>query len=153
MSDDIETYEHFRVTDANGDSIPAGVYRVVGTDESDTEGRVTLLRVADADGQRRHTGDLRTVPREQVAAFESVPNPDGDRAASDSVAAGLGDLYWQLRSFVEQLAANPLATVVALAVTLVGLFGDPVVPLPGTLLGVVGVAGALGLSYVGSGRL
>jgi hypothetical protein len=59
-------YDHYRPSDGED-----GVYRVVGTGEP-----VVLLRVTDADGRRRNTGELRRVSREELAAFERVENPD-----------------------------------------------------------------------------
>lgn len=68
---DVAPYDHLR-TDGSGD-VPPGVYRVVGA----TPSRVTLLRVADADAGRRHTGSLHRVGRETVERrFEPAPNPD-----------------------------------------------------------------------------
>ena len=76
MTDDrsavaVAPYDHLR-TDGSGDA-PAGVYRVVGS----TPDAVTLLRVADADGARRHTGSLRHVDRGTVERrFAPAPDPD-----------------------------------------------------------------------------
>jgi hypothetical protein len=66
-----DPYTHF-VTNA-GAAVEPGVYRVVGT----TEGKVTLLRVADEDGTRRHTGHVVQVSvTTLVADFDPTENPD-----------------------------------------------------------------------------
>ncbi len=65
-----EPYDHVRAADG---PVPPGVYRVVGVGG----GRVTLLRVTDADGRRVNSGAVERVDRETLArAFESAENPD-----------------------------------------------------------------------------
>jgi len=64
-------YDHFE-TNA-GASVEPGVYRVVGT----VDNEVTLLRVADSSGTRRHTGTVVTVSVATLLAdFEPTENPD-----------------------------------------------------------------------------
>jgi hypothetical protein len=66
-----DPYDHFE-TNA-GASVEQGVYRVVGT----PDGKVTLLRVADPDGARVHTGAVEQVSvATLVADFDPADNPD-----------------------------------------------------------------------------
>lgn len=69
---DVALSDHVRPTDDDGLD---GVYRVVGRSEE----RVTLLRVADATGTRRHTGELVTVSRTDLDGFviADAPNASG----------------------------------------------------------------------------
>ncbi|MCU4801834.1 hypothetical protein OB920_15755 [Halobacteria archaeon HArc-gm2] len=69
-------------------SLPPGVYRVVGTPEN----AVTLLRVADADGRRVHTGEVHRVPRTDLDEFEVAANPDENRSLASSVVGQLDGL-------------------------------------------------------------
>jgi len=138
--------DHLRPTDG---TVPDGVYRVVGTD---TE-TVTLLRVSDADGRRVHTGEVVTVPREDLDAFESAANPNGNRSVAAALLGVPEQLYWSVRAFARQLAASPLPAAAALALVVAGAFGEGVLPLSGTVLGVLIVLGSMGLAVVGSGRL
>ncbi len=71
MTDEPGLYDHYRPTaEASHDE---GVYRTVGRSEE----TVTLLRVADSTGSRRHTGSVVSVTREQLQqSFESAENPD-----------------------------------------------------------------------------
>ena len=81
MPDAPAPYDHFRAT-ATADADP-GIYRVVGTSET----AVTLLRVADDDGTRRATGDLRRVPLTTLRRdFEPAANP-GDGGLGSFVRA------------------------------------------------------------------
>lgn len=67
-------YDHYRPTD---DVTDPGVYRVVGR----PDGEVTLLRVADAEGNRVHSGRVERHPETAFpASFERADNPD-DRPA------------------------------------------------------------------------
>lgn len=70
MADDPAPYDHVRATNA---AIPDGTYRVVGV----TDG-VTLLRVADASGNRVHDGRVFRVSRADYAGFPEAANPDGE---------------------------------------------------------------------------
>jgi len=90
MASTVEPYEHVRpVESAAGDGAPAGVYRAVG----DSEGTVTLLCVADGDGQRVNSGRLVHVETSTFRdAFEPAENPD----------AGLRPLQF-VDGFVEEL--------------------------------------------------
>jgi hypothetical protein len=138
-------YDHARPTDDH----PAGIYRVVGTGDE----RVTLLRVADADGTRVHTGELLTVSETEFRAFETAENPDSNRSLGARLASVPETLYWQFRTFGDNLAANPLPAAVALAVLAFGAGGDAVVSLPELAFGAFIIAGSLGLAVVGSGRV
>jgi len=135
-----DPHDHLRPTDGG---LPGGVYRVVGTGDP-----VALLRVADADGRRVHTGVVVRVDREELSAFESVATP-GDRGRDPKKVVEL--TYWTGRVFVGQLAANPLPTVVAVALVAVGAAGDAV-GLPDVVAGLLVLLGSLGLGYVASGR-
>lgn len=127
--------DHWRVTTAE---IPAGTYRVVGTD---AEG-LTMLRVTDADGRRAHTGEIVRVERNQLDGFERASAPGGTRGGFEAV-------YWSVRTFVGELTDRPVVTLLALGVVSVGLFAD----LSGTVGGVAVLVGSLALAAVGSGRL
>jgi hypothetical protein len=61
--------------------------------------------------------------------------------------------YWSVRAFLEELAARPLASLVAFAFVVAGTFGDSTVPLPEPVFGAAVVVGTLALAAVGSGRL
>ncbi len=79
---DLAVYDHVRPADAD---LPGGTYRVVGT----ADDRVTLLRVADADGRRANTGHLERVPREDLAGFESADDPDAGFAPVRNLVGAL----------------------------------------------------------------
>ncbi|WP_435079738.1 hypothetical protein [Halococcus sp. AFM35] len=128
---------------------PAGTYRVVGTDDE----AVTLLKVGDSDGQRVTTGEIVTVSCEDFVGFEPAENPDRTRRLVDSVRSSLEVVYWSFRVFGQELIAHSLLTLVAVAVILVGNFGEAIVPLPDTIYSFLVIIGALGLAYIGSGRL
>jgi hypothetical protein len=85
--------DHYRPTT---DGHHPGVFRVVGAD-----GRVALLRVADADGRRVTTGDLRHVDdatlREEFAPAE---DPDAGLTPIRSLRNALSGLYWSVRRFL-----------------------------------------------------
>ena len=139
-------YDHFFASDTD---YRDGIYRVVGTDEE----RVTLLQVGDADDQRVNTGKTITVSYDDLSDFESAENPDGNRPVGAAVRSQLEMVYWSLRIFVQQLAAHPLISLLAIAVILVGNFGEGTVPLPDLAYGVLIIIGAFGLAYTGSGHL
>ncbi|MFB6188866.1 MAG: hypothetical protein ABEI57_03195 [Halapricum sp.] len=126
-----------------------GVYRVVGT----SEGSVTLLRVGDADGRRINTGDITTVDRETFRAFESAENPDGNRSLATILARIPRTVYWQVRAFVGSLLARPLPSALALAILLVGVFGDGLLSLPEPAFDGLALVGIFALAFVASGRL
>ena len=130
---------------------PDGVYRVVGT----SDGTVTLLRVADGDGRRVHTGELLRVDADALGSFERVGPPASTRSLGARAASAVEVGYWSLRAFGQQLRAHPRATVVLVAFVLVGLVGDIVSPLsiPDPVFGGLLFLGSLGLAYVGGGRL
>jgi hypothetical protein len=88
-------YSHVRPSDDV--DVDPGVYRVVGT----TEGRVTLLRVTDADGRRMHAGTVVRVDASTVAgSFEPAPNPDSGFSPTRLLRSMGQSLYWQARSLV-----------------------------------------------------
>lgn len=139
-------FDHVR---PSGTDHPNGIYRVVGT----SDGTVTLLRVSDADGRRRHTGELVTVSRDAFAAFEPAENPDGNRPLGVAVGSQLRMSYWIVRAFVGQLTAHPLPTVAAVALVAFGVAGGRVASLPELAVDLSVIVGCLALAYVGSGRL
>lgn len=136
------TYDHLRPVDAD---CPDGTYRVVGTgDES-----VTLLLVADAEGRRRHTGELITVDADAMGTFEAAENPDGNRSAASAATDRLPTVYWEVRAFLHELVVAPLPTAVGGLAIVAGLQG--MVPLPSELQGGLILAGSLLIAVVGSG--
>ncbi|GAB7094874.1 hypothetical protein JCM30237_20270 [Halolamina litorea] len=87
MTDDPAVYDHYRLTDGDGSG---PTFRVVGFDDADEQ--VTLLRVTDAGGNRRATGELRHVGRERLAReFEAVGDP-GPRFETPDYLGGLAVL-------------------------------------------------------------
>lgn len=138
-------YEHYRPTDA---AYPDGIYRVVGA----SDGRVTLLRVADADGHRANTGELVTVDADDLDGFTPAGNPDGNRSLADSVVSAVRTVPWSVLAFARQLVANPRPAAVALALLALGSFGAGVVRLPDPAWDALVLVGAVALAYVGSGR-
>ncbi|MFB6123449.1 MAG: hypothetical protein ABEJ78_08325 [Haloferacaceae archaeon] len=139
-------YDHVRATDAD---VPDGTYRVVGRSER----RVTLLRVADADGRRVHTGDVVRVDAEEIGRFDSVGNPDGNRPLRPAVTSKLAATYWSLRAFGHELRHRPVPAAAAGGLVAVGLLGRSRLPLPDVAVGGLILVGSLALAYVGSGRL
>jgi hypothetical protein len=91
---DPRPYDHYRA--ANGDPLPAGTYRVVGTGDG-----VTLLYVADDGGRRAHTGRIERVDRETLAELTPVEGPDG---GANPVTA----VVYSVRAIPGNLAARPL---------------------------------------------
>jgi hypothetical protein len=133
---DLSVGDHVHPTETHDSP---GTYRVVGVDER----RVTLLRVADGDGRRVHTGETIRVERTALDAFEATEPP---------VAGGWGvttAAYWSVRAFSRELAASPLSTGVGVALVLGGLAAPVPAPADGGLV----AAGSLLLALVGSGRL
>lgn len=145
-SNDPDVYDHVRVTD-DADAAP-GVYRVIGTPDD----AVTLLRVADTDGQRQHTGDVVSLPCSQWSTLEPVANPDENRSVTAAVRSQLQGLVWQSRVLAETVVERPLPAVPALALIVVGLVGDSFVsipPLGDAALVVVGAFALVSLSRSG----
>ncbi|MFB6256685.1 MAG: hypothetical protein ABEH58_08195 [Haloplanus sp.] len=139
-------HDHVRPVDADA---PAGVYRVVGVGD----GTVTLLRVTDADGNRRHTGRTITVDAETFADFLPVDPPTRSPSAVEATASALELTYWSIRAFARELATRPLMTAVSLALILFGFVGDGAVSLPDPVFGGLILVGSLVLASIGSGRL
>lgn len=127
----------------------AGVYRVVGVNE---EG-VTLLRVANSDGTRLHTGIIISVSECEFNGFAPAENPDGNRSIWDAAVSSGEMLYWSVRVFAQQLAQHRLKTGGALALLATGYFGEGVLPLPNPILTAMILVGSLGLAYIATGRL
>lgn len=77
-----------------GEYYEDGVYRVVGADDE----VVTLLRVADGAGYRRHTGELVRVGADVLPiVFEPARDPDDRLAPLWTLRNWLQGLYWSLR--------------------------------------------------------
>lgn len=135
--DDVSVHDHVRPTAA---ALPAGVWRVVGTDES----AVTLLRVTDAEGRRRSTGDVERVDRDTLATgFEPAGNPDGDGSLRRGLANAGSGLYWNVRSAVVDPTGHAAQGLLAGGVLGLGVgflaSGDAGGRLPGFALLAVGV--------------
>jgi len=144
MAPDI--YDHLRSTDPEDDD---GVYRVVGT-RSNT---VTLLRVADGDDRRVHTGEVITVPTDALDAFEAAENPDRNRSLVGRVRSLAESAFWSLRSAVVSLVDKPLRTAAGLFLYLGGRFGGEGVALPESILSMIALVGLFVLVGVATGRL
>lgn len=141
-----EPYDHLKPVDID---VPDGIYRVVGRDEE----TVTLLRVADGDKRRVHTGEVLSVDLDEFDGFAPTENPDGNRPPRDVLTAKLEMGYWSIRVFVQQLAANPLLTIVALTLVITGVFGDQILSFPDFAFSGIILLGSLTLAYIGSGHL
>ncbi|WP_225335671.1 hypothetical protein [Halomicrobium urmianum] len=139
---DLGVGDHLRPVDVD---LPAGVYRVVGTPGDD----ITLLRVGDAEGQRVYTGDVRRVPRERLDGFDAAENPDENRSVASAAASRLEGFAWEVRMIGQAMRANPLRGAVVVTLVLVGVFGEGRLPGPEWLFAAMGVAGGLGVAYVG----
>lgn len=82
----------------HGSPLVAGAtYRVVGIGPDND---VTLLRMTDADGSRRYTGDLSTVPAATLATTEPASNPDAGLALAHRLRNLASGLYWSVRRFL-----------------------------------------------------
>jgi hypothetical protein len=135
-------YDHYRNEDE-------GIYRVVGV----TDEKVTLLRVADPDGRRTHTGEVVTVTRDELDTFEGAPNPDAKLSPVDTIASLPETAYWSVRVFTEELTEHPVPSLAALVLVVVGFLGKRSVPLPDPVFGAMIFFGSIGLAYLGSGSL
>ena len=81
-----------------GENYPAGIYRVVGTDDP-----VALLRVTDERERRRTTGELLSIPPESLSEFEPAADPDAGFRPLALVRNLLSGLYWQIRTLLDWL--------------------------------------------------
>lgn len=97
---DVEVGDHYRPTAvASRATAERGVYRVVGAGE-----RVTLLRVADGQGTRRHTGETVRVDRDVLAEqFEAAENPDVGFSPLAWLRGLLQGLVWSVRGPIERV--------------------------------------------------
>ena len=148
---DPSVYDHLRPrSDTEDDelasSVDPGVYRVIGTDESN----VTLLRVGDADSYRINTGHVVTVGRDSLDGLDPAENPDGNRPLSEKARQVLTSLGWNLRAFVAGLRARPVGALVALSLVVVGHQGHRLLVVPDRWLTAVYFLGVLGVVYLGS---
>lgn len=141
-----DPYEHFKPANS---AVPNGIYRVVGSDEQ----TVTLLRVADANERRIHTGDVVTVSVDEFAGFTPTENPDETRPLGATLTSHVETGYWSIRVFLQQLASRPIPATVAIILVLVGASGDQIVSLPAAVSGGLILLGSLALAAIGGGRL
>lgn len=97
---DVEVGEHYRPTpSAAAATAERGVYRVVGAGE-----RVTLLRVADRNGRRRHTGETVRVDRDVLAEqFDPADDPDAGFSPTAWLRGLVQGLVWSVRGPIERL--------------------------------------------------
>lgn len=86
---DVAIGEH---VEYSGSEHAPGVCRVVGVDEE----TVTLLRVTDADGNRRATGEVVTTER-PLTDVESTPDPDAGIDPVRWLRNQLDGLVWTVR--------------------------------------------------------
>lgn len=94
MTDDLAIGDHYRAP-PTGDRTP-GVYRVVGVDDE-----VVLLRLTTGEGRRVNTGDLATVPPEELSAgFEPADDPDAGFSPVRGLVAAVDGLVWEFRSLL-----------------------------------------------------
>ncbi|WP_255152917.1 hypothetical protein [Halorarius halobius] len=141
-----DPHEHFKPVNVD---ISDGIYRVVGSDE----GTVTLLRVADANERRIHTGEVVTVSLDEFTGFTPAENPDGNRPLGATLTSHLEMGYWSIRVFLQQLASNLIPATIAMTLVIVGVFGDQILSLPDVVFGGLILLGSLGLAFIGGGRL
>jgi len=92
--------DHYRPTSAaTRATATRGVYRVVGVGD-----RVTLLRVANGDGRRRHTGETIRVDREVLAeGFEPASDPDSGFSPLRWLRGQGQGLVWSVRGPIERV--------------------------------------------------
>ncbi|MFB6148821.1 MAG: hypothetical protein ABEJ48_04075 [Halobacteriales archaeon] len=140
------TFDHLCPTTTD---YPDGVYRVVGTDRT----TVTMLRITDGDGNRRHTGDVITIDRTDLDGFASVTEPTTTRSIGAIARSAPTTMYWSIRAFGREVRAHPLAAIPALVLLIVGLVDPLNTALPDRLDGLLMIVGSLSLAYIGSGRL
>lgn len=144
---DVSVSDHVRPRDDDGH--PEGVYRVVGRSAD----AVTLLRVADPDGTRRHTGELVTVPTAGLDDFVVAAPPERERTPLAVLASVSAGASWSVRAFGQQLRAHPVPTGLGGALVFVGLVGERLLSLSDPAQSGLLLLGSLVLVSVGSGRL
>lgn len=144
--DAVSPHDHLSPADGTR---PGGVYRVVGR----TDGGAVVLRVADTDGRRVHTGEVRRLDADELSGFEPADDPDRNRSLRSRAAASPTTAYWSVRAFLDQLRAHPLASWLALVALVIGSLGSPYLPIGEAGLDALVLLGGLGLAAVGSGRL
>lgn len=120
------------------------VFRVVGRSADS----VTLLRITDETGRRRHTGDTVTVSGEQFDGFDTTTDPDDDVSISRRLhTLGVG-LWWSGRLIVETMWRRPLVSGLLVVLIVVGLAWTPSLPGPDYVSAVAIVLGLLGLGFL-----
>ena len=141
----LAVYDHVELL---GSDHSDGIYRVVGT----TAERVTLLRVADADGSRVHSGELVSLSRDSAASLPAAANPDENSGSLGTTLRSMPTVaYWGVRAFGWQLAARPVATLIAAVAVVVGAIGAGALPVPSLATDVLFVGGVVGLVAIGEG--
>ena len=137
--------DHIRPTEAARDSrVPDGVYRVVGTSED----ALTLLLAGDAAGRRVHTGEVGTVARGDLDAFEPAENPDVSRPLATRVISQFDGLRWSLWLLGQSVRSRPVPGAIAIALLLVGAFGGGILLVSETALTGLVLLGTLLLIYL-----
>lgn len=144
--DDVSPHDHLSPADGTHRD---GVYRVVGRED----GGAAVLRVADAEGRRVHTGEVVRLDAGELSGFEPAADPDRNRSLRSRAAGSPTTAYWSARAFIDQLRARPLASGIALAALLTGSLGGPSLPVGEPVLDALVLLGGVGLAAVGSGRL
>ncbi|MFD1513887.1 hypothetical protein [Halomarina rubra] len=136
----VAPYDHVRVP-ADAETLPAGVYRVVGSDAD----RVTLLAVGDETGARVHTGRVERVPLPTFDQFESAESPDPSGGLT-RLRDVLGGLALTARLAPRRMAGRPLQTLVGVVLVVVESLGPATVGVSESVLTVAGVFGILALT-------
>lgn len=128
-----ETGTHYR---AGAEApVPAGVYRVVGLEE----GRVALLRVADDEGARVHTGAVERVDADALAALEPADAP-----ATSLVATLASGLLAGFRQVPRNVRARPVQSGLGAALVVVAAVGPSAIQgVPAAAFVVANVLGAV----------
>ncbi|MFB6192017.1 MAG: hypothetical protein ABEI11_01710 [Haloarculaceae archaeon] len=122
--------------------VPAGVYRLVGLEE----GEAALLRVADAEGNRAHTGVVEHVDADGLAALE----PTGAPAESRLRAVGSG-LLLGLRQAPRNALARPIQSALGAILLAVAVVGPSVLGAPDAAFAAANLLGAVLLGAAAAG--
>jgi hypothetical protein len=134
---DPQPYDHYRA--ANGDPLPAGTYRVVGTNDG-----ATLLYVADDGGRRAHTGRTERVDHETLAELTPVEGPNDG-------ANLLTAVVYSARAIPGNLAARPVQVAFAAALFVFSVVGPGTLSLPPIAFGAAEVLAALLVGMAAAG--
>lgn len=84
---------HYRPTT---DDFANGVYRVVGAGDT-----ITLLRVTDPSGHRRHSGSVHTISRNEFdTTFDAATDPDAGVHPVRTLHTQFTGVYWSIRRYL-----------------------------------------------------